>query len=36
MPIEREDAAQALKAAEDAAGRSERMHGGYRGRPAAS
>ena len=30
MPIEREDAAQALKAAEDAAGRSERMHG-YRG-----
>jgi hypothetical protein len=30
MPIGREDAAQALKAAEDAAGRSERMHG-YRG-----
>jgi hypothetical protein len=30
MTIGREDAAQALKAAEDAAGRSERMHG-YRG-----
>jgi hypothetical protein len=30
MPIGREDAAEALKAAEDAAGRSERMHG-YRG-----
>ncbi|MGZ6040258.1 MAG: hypothetical protein ACXWKR_16440 [Phenylobacterium sp.] len=30
MPIGREDAAQALKAAEDAAGRSERLHG-YRG-----